>query len=70
MLGVLVPVLCLDGIARRRSFARKGEVAFVIPAWVYSRPVLPLLPRNVRAACRLPASVQSVRAVIHNIHLN
>ena len=52
MLGVLVPVLCLDGIARRRSFARKGEVAFVVPPWVYGRPVLPLLPGNIRAACR------------------
>ena len=69
MLGVLVPVLCLDGIARRRRFTRKGEVPFVIPAWVYGRSVLPLLPGNVRAACRLPASVRSVRAVIHDIHL-
>ena len=54
MLGVLVPVLCLDGIARRRRFTSKGEVAFVIPALVYGRPVLPLLPRE--RTCGLPAA--------------
>ena len=57
MFGVLVPVLRLDSIACRRRFARKGEVAFIIPARVYGWLVLPLLPRNKRAARRLPASL-------------
>ena len=45
------------GCACRCRFAREGEVAFVVPARVYGRPVLPLLPRNGRAAGRLPASL-------------
>ena len=57
MFGVLVPVLRLDGIACRCRFAREGEVAFIIPAWVYGRPVLPLLPGNIRVAAVLPASL-------------
>lgn len=57
MFGVLVPVLRLDSVACRCRFTRKGEVTFIIPERVYSRPVLPLLPRNKRAAGRLPASV-------------
>ena len=58
MLGVLVPVLRLDSVAYRCRFAREDEVPFVVPARVYGRPVLSLLPRNKRAAvCRLPASV-------------
>ena len=70
MFGVLVPVLRLDGIACRCRFAREGEVAFVMPARVYGRPVLPLLPGDIRAVGRLPASLWSVRAVTHGVHLN
>jgi hypothetical protein len=67
VLGMLVPMLGLDGIACRCRFARKGNVAFVIPARIYRGPASPLLPGNVGVAGRLPASV---RAVIHGVHLD
>ena len=57
MLGVLVPVLSLDSVACRCRFARQGEVSLVVPARVYGRPVLPLLPGDIRAVGRLPASL-------------
>ena len=67
VLGMLVPMLGLDGIACRCRFARKGNVAFVIPARIYRGPALPLLPGNIGVTGRLPASV---RAVIHGVHLD
>ena len=50
MLGVLIPVLCLDGVTCRCRFARKREIAFVVTARIYRRRVLPLLPGYRRAA--------------------
>ena len=60
---MLVPMLGLDGIACRCRFARKGNVAFVIPARIYRGPALPLLPGSIGVTGGLPASV-SARAAI------
>ena len=57
VLGVLVPVLPLDGVACRCRFAPKGEIAFIVSARVRDRAILPLLPWSKGMAGRLPASV-------------
>jgi hypothetical protein len=47
-------MLGVNGIAYRCRFARKTKVTFVIPARIYGRPALPLLPGNIGIAGRPP----------------
>jgi hypothetical protein len=68
VLGVLIEILRLDGIAVERGLSRKRHIPFVFLMRVPDRPVLPLPVRRIRAARRWPSSLRPRTRVPGSIH--
>ena len=66
MLGVLIPVLCLDSVATQRRVSREGQVPLIVPMCVAGRSILPLSRCTVLT--RRPSSLRPRISLLHCTH--